>query len=479
LFPLHGLGKPLTVEEAISQFLKTSFEVRIQRSNEEEAEAQTQSFLGIYDFVLKADVSYSHTPFVSLSPFGADRDAVQWGGGLHKRFPFGVSLSLELDQAYESFGRFLPGIPGVKGYTNALTLTARLPLLNNFFGTSDQIQIGMLKINEGMAKLRTLKAIEDLFRQGSGMYQAWYVARQALEVKQVNLTRAQKLLTLNLKKLKDGLVERGDVAQSKVGVQARTLELEAARKNLNDIEHAFAAFLNIDKESVSAYEIPDLSLYVSPYASLESSEMLSRNITVSLSKAGASLQQLRLNQAEQGRLATLNMVGQAGLKDVGPSYAKSWDQMFFQKPNAAVGLELSLPLGNGEPEGAYRQARVLREKAELERLRAEKQVAEAYQATLSAMSSITRQLEDTRELNTLQREKLAFEERKFGQGRSSIDLILRFQDELSQVELQLDQLLSEYVRNWIEARLLDTSLLRSQGVEPPSIGPPQQPSKSP
>ena len=301
------------------------------------------------------------------------------------------------------------------------------------------------------------------------MYKQWYVARQSVLARQKSLQRAKKLLKLNLRKAKDGLLEEGDIAQSRVGVESRSLELEVEQVVLERAEHALAAFVNLPKADSAAYETPEFRSLLGTYQQNSLEELKDKNIRVALTRANQKTAELRLDRTRHDRLADLSLIGSIGLKDVGNTLNGSFNNLFFDNQNYAVGLQLNIPLGNGEKTGSYRLASLANKKAELEIDKAKKEISESYLAALTTMESVTRRIEDSDKLVRLQKKKLKFEDKRFQQGRSSIDLILRFQDELIEFELQQERFLSEYMKSYVEAKLMDTSLFKENGVSIPKL----------
>lgn len=470
--PLRVLAsEPLTLDTAIDLFIDNSLDLKIQNLTEQEAKGRTQQFLGIYDFILRSDVTYTKAPFVDVSTFGADVELLQSTTQLQKNFPFGVSFALGWDWDLKDTRTIITGlnIPPTRGNITGLFLELKIPLLRNIFGTLDHLQIAQFKLSEQVAKLQTLKSIVNLVQEGMNIYEQWHLAKRAVRLKEESLRRAQKLLDLNLQKLKDGLLEEGDIAQTRASLKAREIDLATAHISLNQANHIFAAFINMDEDKISAYTADELENEVAlQYESTSESSVLESNIDIALAQAGEAISGLILREKSHDRLITLDAFGRTTLRDAAPTFSKSWDNLFFDKPTYVAGLSLTVPLGNTTKEYVYQNAFLGHERADIELQKAKKQVLETYRGLSFAIQKLKEQVQYSKKLLALQNEKLKHEELKFKQGRSSITFILQFQDELTAFELQHESLLTQYVKTRVLAQLVDTSLLKQHELELPS-----------
>lgn len=467
---LPGLAKPLTVDTAIRLFLDNSLDLKIQSLKEQGAKADTHGFLGIYDFIWKSDVNYTKAPFVDITPQGLKEEHLNTTTQIQKYLPFGVEFSLGWDwqnKDTQLISSLAPPQPSAKGHVTSLFLEARVPLLRNIFGSLNQLQLEQFKLSEHVAKLLTLKSIVSLVEDGIKIYQQWHIAKRSVYLKQANLNRAKKLLAINLEKQKDGLLEEGDIAQTQVGVKAREIELATTKTELNTASHIFAAFMNVDKSLIDTYETSSLEQEIDGASTLNTNidMALESNIDIALTKTGTLFSSLALKEKETDQLVELNAVGRTMLKDAGPQFSQSWDNLFFDNPAYVAGLSLVIPLENHAKQGAYQKAYLSKQKSDIEFEKTKKQVRELYQNQRSTLATLQHQIQQSKKLLKLQKQKLSHEEVKFKQGRSSITFILQFQDELTGYELQYERLLTEYTRTKISSKLTDTSLLKEYKLD--------------
>ncbi len=474
--PQKGTGAILSVDKAIDLFLLNSFDVQIENIRQQKAQHDTDAFLGIYDFIMNGQVAYLDSPSISVASSNGASFFKSLNGyfneaTLSKKFPFGMEFALKLSPNYSKIDLVPRGVgpASIEGFEHTLALTAKASLLKNFFGQIDFAQLGQLKGNEIIAKLSTLIAIENIFRQGIDLYRLWYTLKRSVVLRQKNLNRARALLRLDRQKLKDGLIEEGEFAQSKVGVESRKIELERSKDRLNQANHTFASFLNITIKEVEAFDAPNLSKSVKDYPQLSDKALVKQNLTINFTKAQHKVSELSVLEKKYDRMADLNLFGEIGFAGANKKLGRSVDDLLFDHPNYLVGFEFVIPFQNTTKIANYRKSLLVRQEVSLEIKKTEKTSIESYHSALSTLKSLAKRIKNMKTLLRLQKVKVREESKKYDQGRSSIDLVLRFQDELTDFELQRIQFLGEYIKKWIELQLIDTQLMKSHGVPLPNI----------
>jgi outer membrane protein TolC len=467
-------SEPLSVNKAIKLFIENSLDLKIQNLNAQEAKAKTQIYLGLYDFILQSNIEYTQSPFVGLNSYGVDAQSVKSTTQIQKKFPYGVRFSLGSSWEKQDHTQITGGfIPPSNGHLTQVFLEAQIPLLNNIFGTLDRAQLTQYRLKEKIAKLQTLKAIINLVTEGMGIYKKWHISKRSVAFKKASLTRAQKLLRLNLKKQKDGLLEAGEVAQTHASVQAREIDLLEAENQLDQASHTLAAFINIEKSSVDQYTADHLDKTLADYTeNFPKKDLWANNVDVALATSSSTVSTIALAEKSHDKWIELNAFGRIALDDADAMFGNSLDNLFFDNPTYVTGLNLVIPLGNEAKRGTYQLSYLAKHRSDIQLEQAQKTVYETYTGRQKALERLKAQISRSKKLLQFQKDKLLHENKKFHQGRSSITLLLQFQDELTQYEHQHEQLLTSYVSTRVDTQLMDATLLKAHQINlPKRMGP--------
>lgn len=343
-----------------------------------------------------------------------------------------------------------------------LILEVRQPLLRYFWGRPDRARRGQARAGVRAARERG-RYLEDLAAaEAARAYLEVYVARENARIAAETLAASRRLASTYAEKRRYGLVEESDLAQAQVSVQIRETELALARSGAEKARNALLSLLQRhraegpaeDFEVAFPEELP-------PFASSLEEALrtgMEKRGDVQAAKAGLEAAEWGLRIAVLDGLPDLAVSGSYGVAGLDRTHSDAWSDLGgFDHPVKSAGLSLTVPFGRKREKLDRRAGAIRLESRRQEHRRvvqaALREIRDAWENRRLAQT----RLDDNRRLVELQEKKMAAEEANFRRGRSSTDLLVRFQQDLQQAQ-------SQFVRARADEALARLELGRAAGV---------------
>ncbi|MFH1783431.1 MAG: TolC family protein [bacterium] len=373
--------------------------------------------------------------------------------GINKKIDYlGGLLSLGWENEKSDAHTSLTGID--PSYESIMSAAYSQPLVNNALGSNDRKAIRLADLGESVARLSLNSQRNILINTIENAYAELDFAKKNLGVQKAFLERAKKLLAVNKQKLKDGIIEEVDVIATEAAVtlrEASILLAEDAAKNSKD------ALINLIGLSYDdKYEFADMGSQEGfTHMEVVEQDMITRALArrpdIAILEQSIRVAELSMNIAKNEKMPVLDLDARYSLS----GYGDDWDADYKSlEPSWYLGLSLTFfPLSkySGSTFRASEYA-YSRTRAEFE----EKRLAVVTEAKALTRKVNTQALyvQASMKARELQKRKLKLEEDKFNQGRSSIQWLLNFQDDLSNSEVQVHRALTDYHRAQSDLKLV-------------------------
>ncbi|MCG3205071.1 MAG: hypothetical protein KCHDKBKB_01788 [Elusimicrobia bacterium] len=330
-----------------------------------------------------------------------------------------------------------------------LSLQIKQNLLRYLWGRPDVSRRKRYRSNvtAQIEKVRHLST--ELVANATRAYLEVQFALQRVHIAGEGLAIAEKLLQSNNEKIKFGLVEESDVAQSLASVEAEKTEILVAQSFLKSKQNALAEIIG---ESISVSSATSMTLPVPlPLSSLDSSlqEALINRGDIKSLEASVQAAEWAARSEVLETLPQLSLNASYGMAGLDYTYNGAWDDLGgFDHPVKSIGFQFISPLG-------YRKEKLLRKNKKLEleyirqnlertKLMVDREVRDAWENVQMNRLRLTAR----ENLVSLHRKKFIAERDNFRRGRSTTDILVRFQQEIHQAELllaraQADQQMAE------------------------------------
>ncbi|MFH1379057.1 MAG: TolC family protein [bacterium] len=462
----------LTVNQSIKLALKNNFKMQIINKSFPLSRSMLRSAKGIYDPAVSLQASYADSEEAQVSSIFGSKNKT-------------TDLSLSLNQRIFTGGAFDLSFAGSKSDSNSLfstlnpsyfskvSLSFSQSLLRNIWGKQDNEAIYLARQGVRISDLALYEQMAAFIVDFNQKYWDLVLARKRLEVIEESFKRASRLLEHNLKQYNLGLVEETDILQLKAIVALREVDVLQAQDgliNAQDIlrnaiyeDGIFNAGTIVPSES---FEVPSDDVTLPPIEVIQNDAFQMR-WDINQARLDLENKKYMYTARANGKLPTLDVNGGLSYTGIGDSTSSSYDSTKSgNHPVWFSGLLFQLPLGNRGFKGLYNLAQTEYEIAQLTLKNIEKNIlVESSQAHRKVLTSIKR-VRAVQKAEKLQEQKLNLEEKKFKQGRSSVKIVIDFQDDLQAARLSSLQSLIEYTMSRVELDFIKGSLLKSAGIQP-------------
>jgi outer membrane protein TolC len=452
-------------KEIIERIIVSAPEALIAKEDLGIAEASVLSSKSVFDTNL--DLSADHTfdkSKRSSTFFGTRQDTTNWNIGLSKGFQSGTKTSIGWsNQRIKLFG--VPTISGVNifptepTYESTVSLSVSQPLLKNFAGKVDRATVNSAKLAlEGADRITKYK-INGIAYHALLAYRQWVISSNYVAAWEAAVFDAQKFYNVSRERKALGTSEETDVLAAEANLINRKNGLAEAEVLKSGLENELKIVLGYGPADTLKPADKDLKFIHSDLPAPDDF------IATALAKRGDYLAQktevekseIVLVSAKNKRWPELDLTGTLALNELKTSYTNTVGDI--DSPSWAVGMQLSYPLEN-------RAARAEKKRSEHEKTRAviqlknlENDIANTGVELLSRLKKNIEIVNNSKEAENLQRKKLLLEMDNYKLGRSSSEVIIRYQDDRlfsKQAELKA---WGEYFTTVLDTELAQNSIL--------------------
>lgn len=444
-------GYPLSLKEAIRLALQNNFDIEMAKITRKINVYDITAEEAIYDTTLTAEINYEVDKAEASTGGRQRQNAANWDIGVEKKFSWGSLLSFDfLNNRTSTTPSTVAATPA---YSSDASVSLTQPLLYNSLGIIDRSTVKLVKLDVSKLDLDLLDSIEATIADVQKTYWDLVYAQGNLEVKKEALRIAKDFLTITKKQCDDGALEETDLFAAQANVGKRENELLEAHSDISDISDnlklamnffADVDFLPTDKSllnSISLEKNTNLLLALENRRDFKKEKLTieSQDITIAMKKNS------RLPQLDVVGTFTANGLAREMLNALGESSG-------LDDPTYYVGLEFSVPFENRKARSEFKQAELEKAKAIWNLKKIEKEIFIDISKSLRALNLHKQQASHNEKIETYQEKKLKGEEKKYGFGRSSSDVIIRYQDDVLNARIALIKSLAYYEKALVDLK---------------------------
>lgn len=434
LLPAAGRAEGLSLRRAMELGVARSAEVAAAKAAERQAALEEPLLLSNTDPVFQTGFTRldDRAPR-ALPAFEGSRARIdRWNAGFAANTLLGTEARLRFDNERirnpTPFRVFDPSV------TSRLSLEVRQPLLRYFWGRPDKARRSRARAGVQAAEQRVREASQ---RAAAGAARTFIELRFA-EGRQVivssGVADARRLLEKYEEKKRYGLAEESDVLQARASLELQETELLQAEAQARRARYAFAAALYSDAESPAPGPLEGLP--EEPAA--DEAAALARRPDVTAAKAEVAAREWSERTSFLDTLPDLALTASWGAAGLDTGYGRAWSDLAgFDHPVAAAGIAFSIPLGQRKERLTRAGAKLALEAAKAEAARLEAESLRQVRDARELLTLARRRTQAGRRLLELERRKFGAEEANFKRGRSSTDLLVRFQQDIRRAETEL------------------------------------------
>lgn len=366
-------------------------------------------------------------------------DTQNYSLGVMKQTSFGLQAKLSYEVDYFSYVESnLAATAAAQGFP--LTFYDARPVIElsqslwqNGFGSATRATQELIEHQAQAERFGAEAQAKAKLLEAEAAYWRLAVAREAVQIGETAIEAAKSIHDYVQNRAKMNLGDRADTLQAKAGLEARRLELKAAKDDERAAARSFNALRNVASTEVTEALAPidwdRLEAIAVP------ADHASRpDVKAAEAQAKASAANSRL-QAEKDK-PTLDVFGQYAMNGRDVSVADASSAAITQsRPTFTAGLRFLMPLDFGAVESARRGA-----------IRQEQAAAMVYRQKAldqeQQWSDLVEKINDARErfkmartIEDAQKQKLVYERTRLKTGRTTTYQVLLFEGDYSQAAL--------------------------------------------
>lgn len=390
--------------------------------------------------------------------FGTDNREINMDSTFTKKFPFGMTGTAGISNRRESTNSAFATDPAF--FDTRLAFEVRAPFLRNRFGKSDRGDVKVAKINKDRTEQSALFQVENQVYLSLTTYWNLVASRYFVKLTKRFLRRSREFLKVTQEKRVIGLSEDPDVLAAKAQLVVRKTEVLRANNLVKDFQQQLKNQLDLRfKDDVIPKD--DLRLLKKPVTRAESMKvaLASRNDYQSL-LIEAQAKDVEISIAKDQKWPALDLFTSLRANSVDPSYGTALGQTFsFKNPEWNIGLNVTHSIDNRFAKSNLDRRKLEKAQLLIDIKKLENNIFLEIDESMRELDLQRQERINFRQVADLQGRRLDIEEKNFLVGRSSSDIIVRFQnDYLDAEKAHLDSELREKLA-WLDLKRATSTLI--------------------
>ncbi|HQE81794.1 MAG TPA: TolC family protein [Candidatus Hydrogenedentes bacterium] len=465
---------PLTLEECIRRALESNLTIQIVSFSPLKSAADIMAARGEFDPIGSGSLTYTEAQQQASSQvyvFGGISQIEDYltsgkagiSGKLQWGTQYDVSLMVETEES--TFNYF------IKEWSGGLTLSLTQPLLR---GRGKAVNLARVRIAqnaeesaENQLKLQTMSSVAEVVKA----YWDLVGAIEQLKVRQSSMANAERLLTLNEKRLEIGVGAAIDVVQARAGLAARQSDVISAMGTVGDATNRLRNLLNVQQgEPLQERRIVPVDRPRPDDSEVNIDESLGRALEMrpEVRSAELAIESARINKtvARNSLLPQLDIGGSVSQGGRGPDKNDVFDGIKDRTDNSyTINIQGSVPIGNRTARGQYQRSRIEVSEAERQLDKARQDIMLAVRTAYITIETNRTLVESSKQSRKLQEVNVSAEEKRLELGLTSSYQVLDMQDDLTAAQSQEVQATIALEKAFVDLRLAEGSLLNMLGIE--------------
>lgn len=397
LVPLaaHSASDPLslTLQEAIRMAVEKNLDVRAELYNPAQFEAEINRNRAIYEPVIDLQTSFTDSTSSSVAQGGmaSNSESFVLDTSISSLFWTGARAGLYYNNGYIGGGQSA----ALSDYWySELGASVSQPLLKNAGREATELAINVSRLSKFASLERFNSRLLETVATVRNEYYKLHSLREELQVKNVSLELARKILSDTKARVKAGVLPAMEILNAEFGSVTREKELIDAERAVSDQLDVLRLLLQIENRSVEllTVDLPPRELY--PVVEEEAIRKAGDRPDIREQKRNIEISELQTRVYNNRKRPDLALTASAGLTGRDSAYQRNLDKLVtFDYPVWSVGLNFSYPLGNGAAENDYRRSRLKTEQIALQIRSLEEGVANDVKAAIRAIGTGFKQID--------------------------------------------------------------------------------------
>lgn len=381
-----------------------------------------------YDPALTANVSYTKDETKRSSTlFGTSTTQTQFNAGLSQLTPLGTRFQFGFVNTRESNNSafFNPNTY----YDSRLTSQLTQPLLQNTFGYNTRKNVAFYKTLLKATQEGSVAKLNELTYQNLVLYWNWYLARHLVNIHEQAVLLARRLYHTNTEKLEIGLIEKPDLHAFAANLNLKMSNLTALKNQVSQTENGLKATLDLTDTSLIVPGAENLAKDQPESLIKITARALNHHPALLALRQDLKAHNIRVAIQKNTKLPQLDLVASLASNGIDSGYGTAASDIANINPVWSAGVNFSLPILNRAARGEYKKQRLIRQQKLHQLKDLENQVITGLSFSFDRYQNALQNLKLTGDAVFNQKMKWDGEVRRYQQGRSDPDLVIRYQDD--------------------------------------------------
>jgi outer membrane protein TolC len=453
----------LSLEEAVRVAIKKNLGLKVRKYEPAKAEQKILKNRGAFDPSVSISLSRSYeraqSPTIVAS---SEQRSLETTLSLEGKLFTGTQYSLQWNyQKFRGNSTFLTLNPY---HLTELTLSVSQPLLK---GYGKEIQKSMIYVSEkdrAISEERLREDTEELIIKVVKAYLGLLLAEEGCKAAELSLRLGENILKEVKAKIEAGLLPAVEIYEAEAEVAKREAALLEAKNRLKDARDHLRVLLNIPWHQ---------EIEVLPEQYKKKDLLLDELIDRAFKRRGDIKEaELQLQRAEvleryykNQVLPDLEVFASYGLSGLSSSRSDVFDRLSQGgDKNWTVGITLQMPFFNRTSKAEYHRARYERLQAEVRLRELKKGVVFEIRKKLRALRLAEEEIESRRKIRIAYQKRYEAEEGRFREGLSTLNDVLRYQEEYVEALLQEKKAVFDCIAAFVELKKAEGALFEEFGI---------------
>ncbi len=452
--------KQISIADVTRLALQNSLDIQIARIDAYKERTSLGKAKSIFDTFLNSGASHDDDKRKSPITFSRAKTTTnKYSLSVEKKLPTGSSLKIDAEHSLVDSNSASSAINNYNGSNIKFSLNQSLG--KNFFGLTDRSGIKITKINIDNAEYSSLDEIEKALYKAQAAYWNIVLKEKELDIKSDMLKKAEKLYSIYKENYERGTVEKTDLFAVEANMRTRKNEMLIAHLEKEIAKNNLLFLLNEEDTHIQLQPVDSLVTTphcVDMYKILE--EAISHRRDYGIIKNSIESQNIDIKIKKNALWPEIDLEASFLKNGLASNYQDTWNETAEESNyEFFTGIIFRIPLGNRSAKADLEKAKLNKDQLLLFLKRTERLILKEINNKVKEVNSLKSRIELLSSISELQENKLKEEMKNLSYGRSSSDIIIRYEEDILQARLNLASSLFKYRISLIDLDLAKNTLL--------------------
>ncbi len=450
----------LSLDEVSRLALENNFDVQLAKFDAYIARNDLLEAVSVFDTILTAKASFKSDQLKKSSTIAGSKALTNdYSLGVSKKLPTGTTIGVEVSDTRSATNSSFAAIN--PSHEALAKVSVNQALGKNFFGLIDRNKIKITRKDIENSEWTSLERIENSLAGVQKAYWKVVMLTEELEITREEYHRARKLYEIYKNKIRFGLIEDPDLFGSEANMLQRQNNVLNVIDRLNSAKDELLLLLNQDSRNIRIKPEDSLRLERDTVDFYEALRLAVENRKdYKIAKNEVEKNSLSLVTKSNSLWPEIDLEASFARNGLTRQYKEAFQQVYNEdNPELFVGVTIKVPLENNSARGQYNKAKLQKARSLVELKKVERTIASEINELVTKAGILAGRVLTQRRVSDLQEKKLQAEVEKFRFGRSSSDVLIRYQEDVLIAKLAYIQFLYDYRLSLIDLKVAENTLL--------------------